>query len=82
VNPRRIATALRQIASALVGAADALEPPTTAGKVLTVEEAPEGSEFEEYHAPRSEMAKANEMIATMYLERALTRYSPKRPPSA
>jgi len=83
VNPRRVAAALRQIARALVGAADALEPATPRKSGLVVEHAEPGTpEAEAYVAPGSQMASADELCARIYLARALRRYSPSRPPSA
>ncbi|HEX4336285.1 MAG TPA: hypothetical protein VH062_10255 [Polyangiaceae bacterium] len=96
MSPRSIAAALRLAARALVGAAEALEPQTNVrphvkthvqpprkrATALVVEEAEPGTEPAEYAAVGSEMAKADELCARIYLARALRRYSPTRPPSA
>ncbi|HEX4335574.1 MAG TPA: hypothetical protein VH062_06640 [Polyangiaceae bacterium] len=83
MNVRRIAAWLRLLARALMGAAEALEPPTPRKPGLVVEMVPAGTEEPaEYVAVGSEMAKADELCARIYLARALRRYSPTRPPSA
>lgn len=89
---RRIAAALvdgahvlRALAAGLSAAADALELEASEeprSKGLAIEESPADVPPALYVESGSAMDRAHQTLAELYLGRALTRFSPRRPPSA
>ncbi len=68
MNTHRVALALRELA-------DALEQAPAPRHVVTIAVAPAGAEPQPFIDP--EMAGAARILATVYLSRALRRYSPQ-----